>query len=66
MVASVESGETFELSLESNYTMERVSDYIYRLNIAGAEGNDLGDFTVQWIFGQQLFYKYFTIFDLES
>lgn len=51
ILTNTESGETFNISLESNYTMRRHEDYMYRLMIQTGPANDLGGNTIQWIFG---------------
>jgi len=66
VVTSTLTGETFELSFESKYFMRRVTNYIYRLMVQGKTTNQLGGNTVQWIFGQGLFHKYYAIFDLSA
>jgi hypothetical protein len=64
----VNSGNgSFPLSLESKYTMRHDGqDYKYRLMVQGGQSNKLGGNTVQWVFGQPLFHKYYTIFDTKD
>ena len=63
VLESSESGKTFNISLDSTFTMRRIASYQYRLMISGIDVQSLGAGFSQWIFGQDFFHKYYTIFD---
>jgi len=64
---SADSDETFDLTLGKDIIFKRIRDYKYKLLITGgAVKNNIGVDEVQWIFGQVLFHKYYTIFDVSN
>ena len=66
VLESTVTGKVHKMSLESNYTMRRIKPYYYRLMVQGGNSNYLGPNTVQWIFGQDLFHKYYAIFNIDQ
>ena len=65
VLESIETGKVHKMSLESNYTMRPYQPYRHQLMVHEGTSNYLGPNNIQWIFGQDLFHKYYTIFNID-
>jgi hypothetical protein len=63
ILKSEASGETFTLSFK-DVLIERNKDYFYYLKIQVSD-QPMGD-KMMWILGQDLFHKYYTVFDTRN